>query len=119
MKSVAHRFYNLCPDLKLKKKIKEFECLVLVLRGDETEIGEVFDREKFRVRTEQGGMEATPQTIFVTEPAYKDPILEFLLLSKQVKLYHDFTQAFDHLIGTTLLVINSQKDPTELQMGYD
>ena len=47
-KSVAFKFYEYCPDLKLRKKLVEFKSLVLALRSRNVDhtLDTVYDRDK-------------------------------------------------------------------------
>lgn len=61
-KSVAFKFYEVYPELKLRKKISEFKTLVLVLRGRhvETSLSKVYDKEKLRFSSDIGLYESIP-----------------------------------------------------------
>ena len=79
IKSVAVKFHELSSEIKLRNKLIDFSCLMLVLRGQNIEgkIDKVYDREKMKFRpTEVMGMEdlsykSTPHVVFVTNPASK------------------------------------------------
>jgi hypothetical protein len=49
-KSIAYKFYEVYPELRLRKKICEFKSLMLVLRSRHVEqtLTKVYDREKLR-----------------------------------------------------------------------
>lgn len=103
VKSVAYKFHGDSTELKLRKKMKDFTCLMLVIRGAnlEGEIDKVYDRERLRFRQEVvPGFEdqlATPYVLFVTNDQSKQVMIDFALETKYVKMYQDCNQSFDFL----------------------
>jgi len=67
-KSIAFKFYEAYPELRLRKKICEFKSLVLVLRGRHVEqtLNKVYDKEKLRFIQDIGLYDAIPQALFLT-----------------------------------------------------
>lgn len=61
-KSIAFKFYEVYPELKLRKKISEFKTLVLVLRGRHVEanLSKIYDKEKLRFIQDVGLYETIP-----------------------------------------------------------
>lgn len=104
-KMVAYKFYAENVELKLRKKIGELSCLMLVLRGQniEGQIDSVYDREKLKFRAEMApGLEdlsykLTPHVLFVSNCTQKEPVIDFLLQTKYMNMYLDTKQSFTHL----------------------
>lgn len=121
-KSIAFKFYEHHPDLKLRKKLVEFKTLALVLRGRNVEhsIDAIYDREKNKFIADFGLYEATPQVLFLTNQQILEGYLfDFILSTKIVKLYNDFTMSHEHLMDSPvfsyMLTHNSQSIPNSSQ----
>ena len=103
-KSIAFKFYEHYQEYRLRRKISDFKSLVLVLRGrnvDQT-LDKVYDREKLRFISDLGNYDSTPQALFLTNSALLDPLFNFILATKIIKLYTDFTMSYEHLMDSPI-----------------
>ena len=76
---------------------------MLVLRGRNVEanISKIYDRETLKFTgTDVGHFEGSPQGIFLTNRDALDPFFGFLINTKMIKLYSDFSQTHDHLMDS-------------------
>ena len=102
-KKIAFKFYEAHTDLRLRKKISEFKTLALVLRGRnfEENISKIYDKERLQfLNKEVAGFEGLPQAIFVTNQELLDPMFDFLLNTRMIKLYNDFALSHEHLMDS-------------------
>lgn len=102
-KKIAYKFYENQPDLRLRKKITEFKTLVLVLRGRNVEntLGKFYDKERLQfLNSDISSFEGLPQAIFLTNQTLLEPMFDFLLNTKMIKLYNDFAIAHEHLMDS-------------------
>lgn len=92
-KQVAVKFNELQTNFKLSKKITDFQILILIMRGRgiENKIDQFYDREKLVFINNDSLFEATPQTIFLTNYNILEPLFDFILKTRFIKLYNDFT----------------------------
>ena len=103
IKKVAYKFYEGYQDLRLRKKIAEFKTLALVLRGRNVEncLSKIYDREKLKfIGSDLTMFEGMPQGIFQTNRLLLEPMFDFLLNSKMIKLYNDFALSHEHLMDS-------------------
>lgn len=102
-KKIAYKFYEGHQDLRLRKKITELKTLVLVLRGRNVEnnISKIYDRERLKfISSDLGMFEGMPQCVFLTNQTLLDPVFDFLLNTKMIKLYNDFALSHEHLMDS-------------------
>lgn len=86
----------------------EFKTLALVLRGQnaEGELDKIYDREKLTFRAtlaeecDDLPFETAPHVVFVTHKDTKAPLIDFILGTRYVKLFHDPRQTFGHLANS-------------------
>lgn len=108
IKSVACKFHEVSQDFKLRKKIRDFKTLALVLRGQDVEnqIDSVYDREKMKFIDETSiglgeiSYETTPHVVFLTNKDGKKPMIDFITETKYIKMYQDMKHSFNHLNGS-------------------
>ena len=120
VKKIAFKFYQAHQDLKLRKKIIEFKTLVLVLRGRNVEpnLEKIYDKEKLRLITsneELDLIEATPNVVFLSNAAHTEPLFDFILTSKAIKLYNDFSKSHEHLMDSPVYsyLLNHNVEPID------
>lgn len=119
-KSIAFKFYEHFEEYRLRRKMSEFKTLVLVLRGRNVDhvLEQVYDREKLRFITDLGNYDATPQALFLTNQVVLEPLLDFILTTRIIKLYTDFSKSYEHLMDSPvfsyLLNHNVEKISQEL-----
>jgi hypothetical protein len=75
---------------------------MLVLRGNDVEnrLDSIYDREKCKFLDSFGVYEMSPQTLFLTNPEPLKIMLDFIIKSEYIKLYHDVTSPLSHLVDS-------------------
>lgn len=109
IKKIAYQFYQYGnQDLGLRKKIVEFKTLCLVLRSRNVEKKldlMNYDRETLRFKGDNlFEFSTSPQVMFLTNRAHVENFIGFLIDTKMIKLYSDFSNAsrYDHLMDSPL-----------------
>jgi hypothetical protein len=103
VKKVAFKFYSGLPDLRLRKKISEFKSIVLVLRGRNIEhnINKIYSLDDLTFKLQEFDIySGTPKALFLTNQTLLDPVFDFLLTTKLIKLYTDFSLNLEHLLDS-------------------
>ena len=102
-KQVAHKFNEDSTNLKLRKKIHDFKCIMLLIRGQSLEaaIDKTYDRSTFHFKNdvvpglEEFQYKPTPHVVFLTNNFAKETLLDFTFSTHFMSVFEDLSTPFD------------------------